>query len=156
MIVRAARAGDIDAVNEVVEAAVLGWSLPERVKRLALHSYRYEAADLAHGAMRVALCDDGSIVGVATFQAADPREADLAADAMMLHGLYVHPRWQGRGVGSALLAVVLDAARYAGRSGVLVKASRDAIGFFSGRGFRRVESADTAAYPHLFYLPLPR
>jgi hypothetical protein len=45
-ILRRASANDLDAVNRVIETAVMGWVLPERVKRLSLPGYRYAAHDL--------------------------------------------------------------------------------------------------------------
>jgi hypothetical protein len=46
--IRTARESDLGALNEVIEACVMGWNLPERVKRLSLGSYRYQPHDLAH------------------------------------------------------------------------------------------------------------
>ena len=46
---------DLDAINRVIEAAVMTWKLPERVKRLSLPSYRYTLADFAHLEMVVAV-----------------------------------------------------------------------------------------------------
>jgi hypothetical protein len=50
---RPATPADLDAVNRVVAQAMLGWSLPERVKRLALPSYLYQPHDLAALELRV-------------------------------------------------------------------------------------------------------
>ena len=47
-ILRPACGSDLDAVNGVIEAAVMGWHLPERVKRLSLPSYRYTRTDIDH------------------------------------------------------------------------------------------------------------
>ncbi len=38
----------LDAINHVIEAAVMIWDLPERVKRLSLSSYYYTEQDLNH------------------------------------------------------------------------------------------------------------
>ncbi len=145
---------DLAELNAVVEAAVMGWSLPERVKRLAVDSYRYTAEDMLHLAMRVAVDENGRIVGVAAFEQASRRETPGGVSGLLLHGLYVAPAAQRRGIGGALLASVVKAARYAGHEGVLVKASRDAVEFFKARGFQRAGDESASAYPNLFWLPL--
>ena len=43
---RPAAPDDLEEVNQVIEAAVMTWDLTERVKRLSLPSYRYNAHDL--------------------------------------------------------------------------------------------------------------
>ena len=52
--IRPANEDDLDAINGVIEAAVMSWQLPERVKRLALPSYRYNAMDLKYFSLAVA------------------------------------------------------------------------------------------------------
>ena len=44
----------LDAINRVIESAVLGWNLAERVKRLVLPSYRYTPLDVQHLSFAVA------------------------------------------------------------------------------------------------------
>ena len=41
-------AADLDSTNAVIEAAMMTWSLPKRLKRLSLSSYRYDPTDLEH------------------------------------------------------------------------------------------------------------
>jgi hypothetical protein len=64
-MLRQAAAADLDAVNAVIERAVMTWQLPERVKRLAMPSYRYGPHDLAH--LHLVVADDNvhGIIGVA-------------------------------------------------------------------------------------------
>jgi len=62
---RAARRRDLDAINAVIEAAVMNWNLPERIKRLALPSYRYTNIDYEHLEILVSEMIDIGIVGVA-------------------------------------------------------------------------------------------
>ena len=45
---RLATSVDLGGVNAVVERAVMTWKLPERVKRLAMPSYRYAGCDLKY------------------------------------------------------------------------------------------------------------
>ena len=71
---RPATLDDLPAINRVIEAAVMTWDLPERVKRLSLPSYRYDAFDFDHLQMVVAEDATGQPVGLASWEAADPRE----------------------------------------------------------------------------------
>jgi hypothetical protein len=40
--------GDLSVINHVISRAVLGWPLPQRVKRLALPMLQYDAIDFEH------------------------------------------------------------------------------------------------------------
>lgn len=152
---RPASVGDLDAVNSVVEAAVMGWDLPERVKRLSLPSYRYQPHDLEHLDLVVAV-DGECILGVAAWEPAQPGDGPAAARALLLHGLYVAPERQGGGLGTRLLGAAELAARQAGFDGVLVKAQRSAQPFFLARGFALLAVADPDRdYPHRLWRPTP-
>jgi len=139
LTLRPATAADLEALNAVVERAVLSWGLPERVKRLSLPVYRYQHADLSAYQILVAETAFGEIVGVAAWEALVPLDAP---PAVLLHGLYVDPGRHRGGVGTRLLEAVLDAARAAGQEGVLVRAQRDAEGFFAARGFQPVSDSE--------------
>ena len=146
--------GDLAGVNAVVEAAVMGWDLPERVKRLSMDSYRYHDHDLDHVALLVAEAD-GAVVGVAATEDADPADCPEGKRALLLHGLYVLPGHQGQGLGRRLLAAVAEEARGQGYAGVLVKANKDAQGFFAARGLGAVPVQDPGRdYPYRFWLDL--
>lgn len=152
--VRPTDGADLAAINAVIEAAVMGWDLPERVKRLSLPSYRYDSVDLAHLAAVVAEAE-GRVVGVATWEPADPRDVPAGRAALLLHGLYVDPAWQRQGVGRRLLAAVREAASRDGQAGVLVKAQADARGFFEGNGFVALDPEDPDRhYAHRYWLDL--
>jgi len=155
--IRPATAADLDAINRVVEAAVMTWNLPERVKRLSLPSYRYNPLDLDHLSAVVAADAAGSIVGVAAWEPAEPGDCPAGASALLLHGLYVDPAAQRRGIGRSLLAVARDAAAAAGVDGLLVKAQADALGFFTGAGLEPLPVDDPARhYAHRAWLPVDR
>lgn len=150
---RPAHAGDLPAINGVVERAIATWQLPERVKRLSLPSYRYHAHDLVHLHLVVAEDADHALVGVAALEPANTRDLPAGKNGLLLHGLYVDPAHQHRGVGSQLLGAATEAARTQGLAGVLVKAQADARGFFEARGLQRLPVEDPARdYPHRFWL----
>ena len=153
--VRPAGADDLAALNGVVERAVMTWRMAERVKRLSLPSYRYHARDLDHLHLVVAEDPLHAIVGVAAWEPATPRDLPDGRRGLLLHGLYVDPAHQRRGLGSVLLDAATVAARTAGYDGVLVKAQADASGFFAGRGLPPLPVRDPARdYPHRFWLAL--
>jgi len=134
----------LPGINAVVEAALMTWSLPERVKRLALPSYRYTEADLEHLGLATARDAQGGVIAVAAWEPAAPGDGPPGRKALLLHGLYVHPLHQRRGIGTALLRRALQAAAANGSDGLLVKAQHGAEAFFAGAAFTRLETVDGA------------
>ena len=83
------------------------------------------AARLGRALTLVAETDDGTLVGFAS----------LGPEGY-LDTLYVRADMIGRGVGSALLAAIEDAARANGQPRLHTRASVTAVPFFAARGFR--------------------
>lgn len=130
---------DLDDLNRVVEAAVMTWALPERVRRLSLPVYRYTRQDLAHLDMVVAGDRQGHVVGVAAWEEADPRDAPAGRRALLLHGIYVDPSLHRQGIGGRLFSAAEAAVSQGQCDGLLVKAQQDATDFFISRGMRRLD-----------------
>lgn len=150
--IRAATSADLPAINQVITAAVMGWSLPERVKRLSLPSYRYTEQDLKHLIMVVAETDAAGIVGVAAWEPAEARHCPAGKTGMLLHGIYVDPSAQHSGYGSALLKDAEAVARIARVDGLLVKAQADATPFFIHHGMQALEANDERRnYAHRYW-----
>ena len=140
--IRPAQASDLEAINRVIEAAIMTWNLPARVKRLSLPSYHYNVFDLDHYAIHVAE-QDGQIVGVVAWD----RHALVVEGeqkGLLLHGLYVHPEQQQCGIGSRLFRVAEHAVREYRLAGLLVKAQKDAEAFYLARGMHKLVIADSA------------
>ena len=136
--IRLASLQDLDELNQVVEQAIMSWRLPDRVKRLALPSYRYNDLDIQHMEILVAVGPNKAIIGLAAWELHDQyRDAPLTP-AILLHGIYVLPEYQRHGVGSHLLKMVEETARSTGLSGVLTKAQSDAVGFFRAKGYSQL------------------
>lgn len=152
---RPLHAADLHRANAVVEAAVSTWHLPDRVKRLSLQSYRYQPHDLDHLSLVAAEDAAGRIVGVAAWEPASAGDAPTGRKGLLLHGLYVDPARQRQGIGRRLLGAAEQAARQGGFEGLLVKANRDAQGYFLKRGLQPLPVDDPRRdYPYRFWLKL--
>ena len=153
IVVRPALPTELAALNRVVEAAFLTWDLPERVKRLSLPSYRYDAADLQH--LHIELAERaGEPLAVAAWEEAAGKDCPPGRHGLLLHGLYVHPQHMRKGLGRRLLQAAAAAARTQGLDGVLVKAQADAEGFFRRLGLRELPVEDAARhYAKRYWLP---
>lgn len=154
-LLRQAVAADLDAVNTIIERAVMTWKLPERVKRLAMPSYRYGRQDLTHLRLEVAEDKAQGIIGLAAWEQADSRDVPPGRRALLLHGLYVEPARQRGGVGTALFDAAVAAARAQKYDGLLVKAQADADGFFAACGLARLSVENPGRdYARRFWLNL--
>ncbi len=152
---RPATNADLGAINKIIERAVKTWNLPERVKRLAMPTCLYTEHDLHH--LHIVLAEDRSacVIGVAAWEAAAIRGCPAGLSGLLLHGLYVDPDQQRRGMGTLLLSAAAAAARENGYDGLLVKAQADAEGFFRSQGLQKFVIQDSDRdYPHRFWLDL--
>lgn len=151
---RTATKRDLEAINAVIEAAVMGWRLPDRIKRLALPSYRYTEVDYEHIEFVVAEIAHRGIVGVAGCEMADPGDVP-GKQALLLHGLYVQPEMQNKGIGTKLLQAVETLVSKYGCDGLLVKAQTDAVGFFEHQEMQRLETTKPQSdYTYRFWKPV--
>lgn len=154
---RQATKADLAAMNAVIESAVMTWDLPDRLKRLALPSYRYGEHDFDHLAFRVAEDAVAGILGVAAWEPASAGDAPEGKRGLLLHGLYVSPDNQGRGIGARLLAMAKEAAEQGGYDGLLVKAQSSAEGFFAASGLVKLPVTEPERhYPHRFWFAIER
>lgn len=152
--IRPADENDLDVLNGVVEAAVMSWQLPERVKRLALPSYRYNEIDLKYFSLTVAE-EKGKILALAAWDT-DQHQGPKDSMGLLLHGIYVHPDQQRRGIGSRLFTEVENAARSSQLDGVLVKAQNDAVEFFLAQGMEKLEAEDLQRhYENRYWKQIP-
>jgi GNAT superfamily N-acetyltransferase len=148
-------AEDLDGANAVIEAAIRTWQLPDRVKRLSLPGYRYDANDLEHLRLVGAVVEANAIVGVVSWEPASASDTPNGVRGLLLHGVYVVPTLHRTGIGSRLLNAAIEVARQGGFAGLLVKANRDAHGFFSAKGLQQLSVVDTGRdYPYRFWRDL--
>jgi GNAT superfamily N-acetyltransferase len=143
---------DLQAINRVIEAAVMTWDLPERVKRLSLPSYRYDVVDLDH--LEIVLAEDykHNIIGVAAWEQADSRDIPAGHKALSLHGIYVEPAYHRQAIGSQLFLAAEKAVCKQGFDGLLVKAQQGSNGFFISQNMEPLQAADpTHHYANRFW-----
>jgi predicted N-acetyltransferase YhbS len=139
---------DLPAINQVIEAAIMRWNLPERVKRLSIPSYFYNEQDLQHLEIVVAK-QDNAIIAVASWEPAENKDTPDNQTGLLLHGLYVHPDKQNHGIGKKLLNAAENAARNKGLNGLLVKAQADAVDYFIKQGMHEIRIQNTSRdYAH--------
>jgi GNAT superfamily N-acetyltransferase len=147
----------LERINQIVTAAIGTWQLPERVRRISLPLYRYSESDLQY--MQLVIARDGrhgEIVGLATVEAAEASDFPYR-EALLLHGIYVDPRYHRRGVGSRLLRAAEALAEAGEASGLLVRAQPDAVDFFDASGYHRLPIEDPLRdYAYRYWKPLRR
>ena len=149
---RQADTKDLAAINEIIDAAIMTWDLPERVKRLSLPSYHYKQHDLEMLEIIVAEKDGQQIVGVAAWEPANTKDVPQGQRALFLHGIYVAPEHYRQGIGSQLLQAAESTALNKGYAGLLVKAQADAADFFLAHGMQPLEiENEKRDYPHRYW-----
>jgi len=140
--IRPANKADLDAINRVIETAVMTWDLPERVKRLSLSSYRYNELDFEHLDMVVAERSSAHVIGIAAWEPADVKDTPAGHTSLLLHGIYVIPAYHRQGIGQQLFQAAEHAVREHHLDGLLVKAQQDANDFFLSMGMSRLPVED--------------
>jgi N-acetylglutamate synthase-like GNAT family acetyltransferase len=138
--VKVATAAGLTHINSVIEAAVSHWPLAARVKRLALPSLLYDESDFQFLKVFVAT-QDSTVVGMASI--------DSSKNYAQLHALYVHPDYQGIGIGKRLMTAAFAHAAELGFEEILVKAERVAASYFEQQGLTRMIVSDDE-YPYQF------
>ena len=152
IILRKATATDLAVINTIIDAAIMTWDLPERVKRLSLLSYHYEQHDLETLDIVVAENTEHHIVGVAAWEPVGPTDALEGYSTMLLHGIYVAPEQQHKGIGTQLLRAAEQAALDKNYSALMVKAQASAAGFFLAQGMLSLEVVDVKRdYAHRYW-----
>lgn len=144
--IRQADSDDLDIINQIITAAVMNWDLPERVKRLSLPSYLYKEIDLQFFQVNLVTSQNKPVAVIAFDN--ELIKIKKHKQALLIHGLYVHPQQQTRGIGSQLIKFAEQQAKSKNADGVLVKAQKDAEGFFIHMGMQKLmvenESRDYA------------
>ena len=150
--IRRGALSELEAINGVIAAAVGTWRVSERVKRLAVPLYCYEAGDLDHMAVFVAEDDAGKLLGIATLEHMAPNTLHGGLDGLLLHGLFVLPGASGKGIGAELMKVARGYSAELGCDGFLVKAAKESAGYFAHAGLQPLRvTRPEQDYPHRFW-----
>ena len=137
--IRDAVPADLDAVRDVFRRASLS-NAGDRPALLAHPETLVWSADaIAAGRTRVAVDDDGAVVGFATAVPAD--------GALELEDLFVEPSRMRQGVARRLIADLLSRAAGPGVSRVYVTANPHAMAFYTAVGFLPDGTAETRFGP---------
>jgi len=142
MEIRRYHLGEESAVWEVYSAAthvsIARDYHPDLIDRWAPrdHNVRQWAERLARKNPFVAVIDE-EIVGMAEIEPGG-----------FIDYFYVHPKWQNRGIGKALLATLESEAARSGLNVISADVSITAKAFFSARGFRVTEAKSNVILGH--------
>jgi predicted N-acetyltransferase YhbS len=139
--IRPASIEDLDAINRIIEAAIMTWDLSDRVKRLTIPTYKYNEMDLQHLEVVVAE-EDGTIVGVAAWEPASSTDAPRARTALLLHGIYVDPAHHRKGVGRRLFRAAEATVHQRQLDGLVVKAQKGSEPFYLSQGMHKLTAED--------------
>jgi ribosomal protein S18 acetylase RimI-like enzyme len=119
--IRRARAVDAGALAALAERTFRATFAPHNTDaNLALHSTRtyglaIQAAEIADPARVTVVADDsGTLVGYAQLRFDHPTACVSAARPAEIQRIYVDGPWHGRGLAQALMAAMLESARFGG------------------------------------------
>jgi len=151
--IRNAKLADLGGINRVIEAALMTWAIPERVKRLSLPSYRYTALDLDHFEIVLAKDHRQNTIGIAAWEQASDKDIPAGNNrALLLHGIFVEPSHHRQGIGRQLFKVTQEAVCKQQHDGLLVKAQQGASGFFIAQGMHSLQVENAVQhYGNRFY-----
>jgi ribosomal protein S18 acetylase RimI-like enzyme len=145
--IRHAAAAEFPALADVCVAAYAPFVAGDHVYVAELRDVARRAA----GAELLVAADDGRVLGTVTFVPDDGPLGEIAGpDEAEFRMLAVDPAARGRGVGTALLARVLDDSRRHGRAGVVCSSlpqMRAAHRIYERAGFRRAPQRDWSPVP---------
>ena len=134
MIVRAARAGEAEALTALCVRSKAHWGYDARFMRLCQASLTISDADIASA--RVLVAEQGVVFGVARVEP----DGELSL-------MFVDPTAIGRGAGRLLFGAAVDLARRLGARVMPVLADPNAAPFYERMGARFVAHAPSDAIP---------
>ena len=163
---------DLAEINDVIERSIQSWPTTERLKRLAMAPLQYRQPDLqdfefllcykAHACLGIAAWQPDTPLTLQKTQGSAVAEGGKnAANAVLLHGLFVCAQVQACGIGGLLLDELTRQARQRHFAGVFVRAERFSTGYFEHKGFHQLNDGEElgltpADYPHRFLMDVKR
>jgi len=120
--IRPAHRSDLDAINAVVEAAVMSWASTNQVRPGTVPDCSYHAIDLDLSMLLLVIGSQRHILGVVACGSADPVDTEPGHNnALRLDGPYIHPAHDHQGIHGQLLDEARALARRQGRNGLLIQ-----------------------------------
>jgi GNAT superfamily N-acetyltransferase len=136
--IREARPDEIDLVASLRVAMAEESDETTLSAQLVEATRRWLRENTEHGIFRSWLAEsDGKVVGTVSCRIRDtsPREHDLIGKEAYVHNLYVDPAYRSRGIGRALMDVLLDWCKDNGYPRVALRASAMGRPLYERMGF---------------------
>ncbi len=120
-------------INQILQEAVSRWRLTDRLLRLTLPLLRYQDEDFKTMSISMVAENKEPLGFVSWHHFQTTRHS--TPGSLSLHGLYIRPEAQARGIGKQLLSYAERHALSVGASLLELKAWRDAESYFRKLGF---------------------
>ena len=136
--IREAGPDDIDLVASLRVTMAEETDETKLSAQLVEATQRWLRENTQRGIMRSWLAQsDGTIVGTVSCRIRDtsPREHDLVGKEAYVHNLYVEPAYRNRGIGRALMQVLLDWCKDNGYTRIALRASAMGRPLYERMGF---------------------
>lgn len=121
--IRPAQRSDLDAINRVVEGAVLSWAHDAHVKLHSLPDLRYRSVDLDLAILLVVIGSHQHVLGVVSCACASTASTggESPYNVLRLDGPYIDPDYRGTDIGLQLLDEAKSLARRQGRQALVIE-----------------------------------
>lgn len=122
--IRPAQRSDLDAINHVVEGAVMAWARAARIKPNTLPDLRYRPVDLDIAMLLVVVGSHQHVLGVVACASGINSTSDgdsPAQTVLRLDGPYIDPSHDQSDIGNQLLDEAKVLARRQGRQGLVIE-----------------------------------
>lgn len=135
--VRPARPEEAEALTELAMRAKASWGYDDAFMAACRDELTLTPAKMAAWQVWVAEADD-AVAGMVALSLEGGAEVE---------DFFVEPAFQGRGVGGALMATLLDAARAAGATALEVDADPNAEAIYARLGFETFSRSPSGSIP---------
>ena len=139
---------DLVAINAIIKRAVMHWPMALRVRSRVVSILQYNSLDMASYTFFSAKYDE-FIMGAIALDF-EYNANDRSCKELLLHGIYVEPAAQGRGIGRTLLDFAEGQAHEHNYNSVILRAERVSRGFFEQCGYTHSSPKTVDDYPYVY------
>jgi GNAT superfamily N-acetyltransferase len=152
---RTATVEDVPALNALIDASVRGLQTNDytatEIEGAVGHALGLDSQLIVDGTYFIAEADDGFFAGCGGWSyrttlcggdqlaGREPAAMDPAVDAAKIRGIYVHPSWARKGLGSLILAYCEGKAEEAGFTRLEMGSTLTGVPLYRLRGYRETE-----------------